>query len=123
MSDWNGEISPTLCEKGTETANAAFCGIGNPAGFEHTLATCGYNVVARREFPDHHAFDAHDVDSLEQWATEAGAAAVVCTHKDLVKIGRTRLGELPLWAVTVALEITAGRAELEARLEKFLPVT
>ncbi len=102
---------------------AAFCGIGNPAGFEHTLATCGYNVAAWREFPDHHAFDTHDVDSLEQWATEAGAAAIVCTHKDLVKIGRTRLGELPLWAVTVALEITAGQAELEARLEKFLPAT
>ena len=24
---------------------AALCGIGNPAGFRHTLATCGYQVV------------------------------------------------------------------------------
>src|SRR5262249_1316013 len=30
---------------------AAFCGIGNPAGFRHTLAGCGYDVAGLREFP------------------------------------------------------------------------
>src|SRR4029079_11919366 len=32
---------------------AAFCGIGNPAGFRHTLSQCGVDVAAMREFPDH----------------------------------------------------------------------
>jgi tetraacyldisaccharide 4'-kinase len=34
----------------------AFCGIGNPAGFRHTLAACGYRVVEFLEFPDHHGY-------------------------------------------------------------------
>ena len=35
---------------------AAFCGIGNPAGFRHTLTATGCEPVAWREFPDHHAY-------------------------------------------------------------------
>src|SRR5262249_25152626 len=34
---------------------AAFCGIGNPRGFRHTLDQCGYSVTTWREFPDHYA--------------------------------------------------------------------
>ena len=41
---------------------AAFCGIGNPAGFRHTLAACGYTVADFREFPDHHAYTPRDTD-------------------------------------------------------------
>ena len=66
----------------------AFCGIGNPAGFAHTLATCGYHVVARREFADHHHYESRDLMTLEHLATESRASALVCTHKDLVKIDR-----------------------------------
>ncbi|MGH7138670.1 MAG: tetraacyldisaccharide 4'-kinase, partial [Pirellulales bacterium] len=35
---------------------AGFCGIGNPAGFRHTLSRVGAEVVELREFPDHHAY-------------------------------------------------------------------
>jgi len=48
---------------------AAFCGIGNPAGFRHTLKTLGCNVTAWREFPDHHSYTREDVESLKEWAT------------------------------------------------------
>src|SRR4051812_48896392 len=36
---------------------AAFCGIGNPAGFRHTLETCRLEIAAWREFPDHCPYD------------------------------------------------------------------
>lgn len=95
---------------------AALAGIGNPAGFRHTLATSGLEVVEFREFPDHHAFSRDDVQSLIAWADGLDVEAVVCTHKDLVKLGVDRLGRRPLWALVIGLEILAGEPEFAARL-------
>ncbi len=101
---------------------AAFCGIGNPAAFRHTLEGCGYRVAAFREFPDHHPYGRRDVESLREWAAPQKVAAVLCTHKDLVKLGTeqlgtARLGRKPLWAVRVGIEIQRGREALESRLK------
>jgi tetraacyldisaccharide 4'-kinase len=101
---------------------AALCGIGNPAGFRHTLGECGYDVAAFRELPDHFAYPPQAIEELARWAAGSGAEAVVVTHKDLVKLRAERLGGLPLWAVSIGLEITAGRAELEARLEGLMRI-
>ncbi len=100
---------------------AAFCGIGNPAGFRHTLETCGCEVAGFREFPDHHRYDREDVHSLTEWVTELEAAAVVCTGKDLVKLGVDSLGPHPLWAVDIGLEFLFGQADFEAKLARLLP--
>ena len=96
---------------------AAFCGIGNPAGFRHTLAGCGYEVAAFREFPDHHAYTPRDLAGLAAWAKASAAAALLCTQKDLVKLPVDELGGLPLRAVAIDLEILSGREVLESRLE------
>lgn len=95
---------------------AAFCGIGNPEGFRGTLAACGYQVAAWREFPDHHRYSQGDIASLTAWAEGSGAQAVVSTHKDLVKLNVPRLGDVPLWALCIGVEVLAGQEELEARL-------
>ena len=95
---------------------AAFCGIGNPAGFRHTLAACGMEVTAWREFPDHYAYPRHDVEDLARWTEASGAAAVVCTHKDLVKVRAQRLGALPLWAVEIGLRFLGGEQEVAAMI-------
>ena len=100
----------------TDRPVAAFCGIGNPAGFRHTLAACGYRVVHFREFPDHHRYDRSDVESLAAWAESADIEAVVCTQKDLVKLQIDRLGRHPLRALRVGLEILSGREALEKKL-------
>jgi tetraacyldisaccharide 4'-kinase len=100
---------------------AAFCGIGNPAGFRHTLAASGFQVVAFREFPDHHAYSREDIESLRQWAdSQKDAKAILCTHKDLVKIGLDHLGGKPLWALVVRMEILAGEELLQGHLEALL---
>ena len=46
---------------------AVFCGIGNPAGFRHTLDSLKVNIVSWREFPDHHQYTQADVESLATW--------------------------------------------------------
>jgi tetraacyldisaccharide 4'-kinase len=96
----------------------AFCGIGNPAGFRHTLAACGYRVVEFLEFPDHHGYTRRDLDRLVAAAGRFDVAAILCTRKDLVKLGSSRLGDRPLWAVRIGLEILAGREAFEARLAR-----
>jgi tetraacyldisaccharide 4'-kinase len=96
---------------------AAFCGIGNPAGFRHTLTQCGLAAENLREFRDHHAYTQGDVQSLARWAREQNAAALVCTHKDLVKLGVDQIGGVPLWAVEIGVELLAGQAALESCLE------
>jgi len=104
---------------------AAFCGIGNPAGFRHTLSRCGCELIDLREFADHYAYQRADVESLTAWARDLSAArnisAVLCTHKDLVKLAVDELGGVPLWAVAIGLEITAGQSELEATLLPLVP--
>ena len=99
---------------------AAFCGIGNPAGFRHTIAACGYELVELREFPDHHLYTREDVDSLTKWAEQLPVAAVLCTCKDLVKLRVPRIGKHPLWAVSVGMQLLAGEEALRAKLQPLL---
>lgn len=101
----------------------ALCGIGNPAGFFHTLTTCGAEIIAKREFPDHFAYPPAEVDRLEAWVrTIEDAEAAICTHKDLVKIPRRQLAQLPLWALRIEAAIRTGKAELETQLERLTAV-
>jgi tetraacyldisaccharide 4'-kinase len=95
---------------------AAFCGIGNPAGFRQTLELCGCDVVAFREFPDHHAYGPADIVSLGEWANELNVSAVLCTCKDLVKIAVPKIGKRALWAVSIGMELLSGQEALEERL-------
>jgi tetraacyldisaccharide 4'-kinase len=94
----------------------AFCGIGNPAGFRHTLTALNGEIAAWREFPDHHAYTRKDVDELAELARTSGATTAVCTRKDLVKLRVPSLGGAPLRAVAIALNFLHGEAELEALL-------
>lgn len=96
---------------------SAFCGIGNPAGFRHTLASCGVDVAGLQALPDHCAYSPTDIARLERWIVgEGDIAAVVCTRKDFVKIPRDTLAGQPLWALEISLRISAGQDQLEERL-------
>jgi tetraacyldisaccharide 4'-kinase len=101
---------------------AAFCGVGNPAGFRHTLDTCGCRVVDFREFPDHHRYGTADIASLSDWAEHLPVNAILCTHKDLVKFDLHQMGTKEFWAVRVGLEFLAGQEALQTRLMALRPV-
>ncbi len=70
---------------------AAFCGIGNPGAFHRTLESLGGELVAWREFPDHHRYSRGDVDLIAGDAMDADLA--ICTHKDLVKLQINELAQ------------------------------
>jgi tetraacyldisaccharide 4'-kinase len=100
----------------------AFCGLGNPAGFRHTLNECGCNIIAWREFPDHFAYDRANVDELERWIESQNAEVALCTHKDLVKLNVNELAGRPLRAITVGLEFLSGQPQLESGLDAMLRI-
>jgi tetraacyldisaccharide 4'-kinase len=114
---WRGEPAPI--ESLTGKTVAAFCGIGNPEGFRHTLAACGCETSDLRIFPDHHAYSAADIESLENWSDRLPLAtqSILCTCKDLVKIQMGSLAGRPLFAVKVGIEITMGREPFVAGFE------
>jgi tetraacyldisaccharide 4'-kinase len=97
----------------------AFCGIGNPDGFRRSLDHQGWPLDESRfrTFPDHHHHTAEELDQLGTAARQTGAAAVLTTLKDLVKIDQVALGSVPLWAVTIGMEILAGADLLEDALQ------
>jgi tetraacyldisaccharide 4'-kinase len=100
----------------------AFCGIGNPEGFRRTLLPLCGELLEVRVFPDHHAYSATDVGSLERWARERGANLVLTTQKDLVKLRASVLGPSPLRALRIGLEIMAGGEIMDDFLARLLPV-
>lgn len=115
----NGSIESASFIRGKPVV--AFCGIGNPQGFLHTLRQSGLEVLDLREFDDHYAYERPDVESLMRWARSyADAGAVICTHKDLVKIGLETLGEKPLWALCVEATVNQGQELLEASLRELM---
>lgn len=96
---------------------AAFCGIGNPAGFRHTLVQSSLNAVHFLEMPDHCPYGNGDLDRLQTWlASVPQVEHVVCTRKDLVKLPQESLGGKRLWALEIELEIARGREELQTVL-------
>jgi tetraacyldisaccharide 4'-kinase len=97
---------------------AAFCGIGNPAGFRHTLGATHCELVAWREFPDHHAYSGADRTELVSLATNAKAEMLVCTQKDLVKLQQPELNGISLWAVSIEIRFLAGQESLEEKLDQ-----
>jgi tetraacyldisaccharide 4'-kinase len=98
----------------------AFAGIGNPAAFRTSLENLSAELPGFRSFPDHHAYTASDLAAIRDWATDLRADLVVTTLKDLVKVRTERLGDIPLFALEIALEILPGgdsSASLDTLLE------
>ncbi|MCA9131082.1 MAG: tetraacyldisaccharide 4'-kinase [Planctomycetales bacterium] len=99
----------------------AFCAIGNPGSFFATLRQLGAEILETRVWPDHHGFDATDVQALHNWVAEnSQAQVIVCTVKDWVKLEVSRLGDVELWALAVEMDLVQGTAELEESLQNLL---
>ncbi len=94
---------------------AAFCGIGNPTGFRRTLTGCGIAIPDERflVYPDHHAYQSKDLQSIGQWARSVRAECLLTTHKDLVKMPSTHVEETPLWALEIELQLADHHSEIQ----------
>ncbi len=66
----------------------AFCGIARPEPFFAGLEAAGLRIAARIPFPDHHRYTSADLKSLISTAQKTGAAALMTTGKDKVRLGK-----------------------------------
>lgn len=98
----------------------AFCGIGNPAAFRSVLERCGVTVAAFIVFSDHRRYSSADLDRLENAAKACHPDAVLCTMKDIVKINKPMLADIPIQAVAVETQWLKGQDEVTAALDKMM---
>lgn len=64
----------------------AFCGLGNPEIFRLQLVSQGINLAGLCVIGDHYRYDQADADSLQEGAERSGAAYLITTAKDAVKL-------------------------------------
>jgi tetraacyldisaccharide 4'-kinase len=79
-----GPFGTDVPEPGTRVL--ALAGIARPDAFVDGLGELGLEVVAREIFRDHHPFDRADLARIERARQAHGAAAVVTTEKDAVRL-------------------------------------
>ena len=95
--------------------------IGNPAAFERTAEPLVGGIGEHFKLPDHAAIDAATMTQLQRWANDQTADAIVCTHKDLVKLRIDRLGGRPLYALQIDLALDDPDAHLSALIDRLIP--
>jgi tetraacyldisaccharide 4'-kinase len=95
----------------------AIAAIGHPEPFFESLTSLGLEIAQRFTWPDHHRFTRDDVQQIASAAERHRTAAVVCTHKDLVKLAVPTLGGQPVWALQIGLELTANAPAFRVRLQ------
>lgn len=87
---------------------AIFCGIGNPSRFVKTVEGFGAHVVATHFSSDHCLPNEKTLRKFALLAKERGAAFLLCTEKDAVKLSNISL-PLPVVWMRVRLEIVKNR--------------
>ncbi|MFQ5742685.1 MAG: tetraacyldisaccharide 4'-kinase [Acidobacteriota bacterium] len=74
----------------------AFAGIARPQRFFDGLSAAGIELAGHHRFPDHHFFRPSGLARVADAARAAGAAGLITTEKDAVRIGSQAL-DLPLF--------------------------
>lgn len=88
----------------------AVAGIARPERFFNDLRAVGYRIAGQLEFRDHHRFTEADVARITAAARACGAAAVVTTEKDAVRLEPLRLPDLPFLAIPLDTSIEPSDA-------------
>jgi tetraacyldisaccharide 4'-kinase len=80
-------------------------GIAEPARFFSELRGAGWTIARELPYRDHHRYSARDVAGMFAAARSAGAAAIVTTEKDLVRLLPFRPFAVPVAGVPLILEL------------------
>lgn len=86
------------------------CAIADPDGFFESCRQAGVELAGSLAFRDHHAFSERELARVTARAREVGAAGVLTTEKDLVRLEGFSLG-LPVFALRLSVRWRAGEEE------------
>jgi 3-deoxy-D-manno-octulosonic-acid transferase len=95
----------------------AFCGLGNPATFRHTLESLGVEIADWIEFDDHHRYRPRELRHLAQHMAARGATALATTQKDAINLCETAAdlaAPLPLYWLEIGIRIESEDEFLRA---------
>lgn len=87
----------------------AFCGIGNPSAFLHTIRALGADIAVFMPFADHHRYRFRDASLISSKARLHGAQLIVTTEKDKVKIQEFDFMLSDVYALRVEMEFLEGQ--------------
>jgi tetraacyldisaccharide 4'-kinase len=107
-------LEPQNAAEFAGTKVLAFAGIGRPAKFYATLAGLGAEIVARRDFPDHHRYSEAEIGGLVAAAKTLNARPVT-TAKDWVRVPERRRAEIGVLEVAIAWREPERLGELLSR--------
>jgi len=83
---------------------SAFCAIGNPNSFINQLHQVNLPLANMQIFPDHYSYKQADISELSRKAKAAGAASLITTAKDAVKLRTLQFG-LPCYVLEIEIAI------------------
>jgi len=89
---------------------SAFCGLGNPQAFFRDLRDWKLTPVVETAFLDHHLYQEQELATLARHATEAGAAALLTTEKDVMNLPREWKSTVPILACVTEVELEPAAA-------------
>ena len=99
----------TPADRGAAPADAggrpvlAVAGIASPGRFFSDVRAAGWSVAGTMVFRDHHRFTAKDLERIVSSAREAGAATIVTTEKDYVRLLPFEPWPMPIVFAAIAL--------------------
>jgi tetraacyldisaccharide 4'-kinase len=96
----------------------AFCGLARPESFVHSLKAAGAELTRLVAFRDHHRYRERDQERLAFLAEKDGAAAVVTTEKDILKLTGWPGGP-PL--LVLQIQVVLPDPEFWRRMDRVLP--
>jgi tetraacyldisaccharide 4'-kinase len=88
----------------------AVAGIAGPDRFFGDLRAAGWRVAGTMAFRDHHRYSGRDLERIVAAARGAGAASVVTTEKDGVRLLRFRPFAMPVVSVPLTMEAAPSDA-------------
>jgi len=81
-----------------------FCGIAGPDRFRESLDELGIKTCGLSFFKDHKKYTDADITQLFNQANKSGAAALLTTEKDMIKLDHVGF-KLPLYAIVIQTTI------------------
>lgn len=95
--------------------------IGDPEGFEATLASLDANVQWHQSFPDHHPYRKKDWQAVSDRCAKGELDAIITTEKDWVRLRPIVVNSeppVPVLILTIRMKIINGEEALDARLNR-----
>jgi tetraacyldisaccharide 4'-kinase len=88
----------------------AIAGIANPHAFFAAVRAAGCAVTREVAFRDHYRYSSADVERIAGQARDSGAATIITTEKDLVRLLPFRPFPVPIVGVPMTIEIDDSAA-------------